>query len=98
MRKNGNLKETIVNESTKLSKIMIDARTLPEIWSSLTKFQQAEISARVIKQSLVTESAWRNWRTGHRRPEPVHQMTIIKVLKSVLKIQTTPETLFPKYN
>ena len=71
-----------------------DNRTFKEIYQSMDRYDQKEFRQRVLKMSLVTESAFRNWALGNRVPEPVHQANIVRALKSFC-IVATPSTLFP---
>lgn len=91
--------ETLKVLAAKLVKEMaetkIDTRTFPEIYASLNEVMQFELREKIKSLSYCSEPAIRNWRTGHRRPEPVHQMNIVKALKSI-GIVTRPEFLFPK--
>lgn len=79
---------------TKIEKIMPDTRSFQEVYRDMTSMERAEFKVKVMKTSMVTESAIRNWANGHRTPALVHQTNIAKALKS-LKIETTPSTLFP---
>ena len=85
--------------ATKLVKDMtdskIDTRTFGEIYNSLNEITQFELREKIKSLSYCSEPAIRNWRNGHRRPEAVHQMNIVKALKSI-GIISSPSFLFPK--
>jgi hypothetical protein len=85
--------------TTKIIKEMvetkIDTRTFGEIYQSLNEMTQFDLREKIKSLSYCTEAAIRNWRNGHRRPEPVHQANIVKALKTI-GIRTSPATLFPK--
>lgn len=73
----------------------IDTRTFGEIYKSLNEVKQFEIREKIKSLSYCSEPAIRNWRTGHRRPEAIHQVNIVKALRSI-GIIAKPETLFPR--
>lgn len=73
----------------------IDTRTFGEIYKSLNEVKQFEIREKIKSLSYCSEPAIRNWRTGHRRPEAIHQVNIVKALRSIGVI-AKPETLFPR--
>lgn len=85
--------------ATKIVKDMaeskIDTRTFGEIYNSLNEITQFELREKIKSLSYCSEPAIRNWRNGHRRPEAVHQMNIVKALKSI-GIISSPSFLFPK--
>ena len=85
--------------ATKIVKDMtdskIDTRTFGEIYNSLNEITQFELREKIKSLSYCSEPAIRNWRNGHRRPEAVHQMNIVKALKSI-GIISNPSFLFPK--
>ena len=85
--------------ATKLAKDMtqtkIDTRTFGEIYNSLNEIKQFELREKIKSLSFCSDPAIRNWRNGHRRPEAVHQMNIVKALKSI-GIISKPSSLFPK--
>lgn len=74
--------------------MIIESRTFPQIYASLSSYEQADLRQRIQKLSLVSDSAIRNWYTGGRTPEPVHQANIAKALKS-MGITSSPALLFP---
>ena len=78
-----------------MTKSKIDTRTFGEIYNSLNEVTQFELREKIKSLSYCSEPAIRNWRNGHRRPEAVHQMNIVKALKSI-GIISTPSFLFPK--
>ena len=79
-----------------MSETKIDTRTFQEIYRNLNEVTQFELREKIKSLSYCSEPAIRNWRTGHRRPEPVHQMNIVKALRSVAGIIAIPSTLFPR--
>ena len=85
--------------ATKILKDMteskIDTRTFGEIYNSLNEVTQFELREKIKSLSYCSEPAIRNWRNGHRRPEAVHQMNIVKALRSI-GIISSPKFLFPK--
>ena len=85
--------------ATKLAKDMtqskIDTRTFGEIYNSLNEIKQFELREKIKSLSFCSDPAIRNWRNGHRRPEAVHQMNIVKALRSS-GIISNPSFLFPK--
>ena len=85
--------------ATKLAKDMtqskIDTRTFGEIYNSLNEIKQFELREKIKSLSFCSDPAIRNWRNGHRRPEAVHQMNIVKALRSI-GIISNPSFLFPK--
>lgn len=78
----------------KYEKKMIDTRTFTEIYGSLTLAEQHYIQDKVIRDTEVAASAFRNWTCGYRRPLPVYQKAIMRTLKK-LDIVTSTKTLFP---
>jgi len=85
--------------ATKLVKEMtqskIDTRTFGEIYASLNEVTQFELREKIMSLSYCSAEAIRSWKTGRRRPEAVHQMNIVKALKSI-GIISNPSFLFPK--
>ena len=85
--------------ATKLAKDMTqarsDTRTFGEIYNSLNEIKQFELREKIKSLSFCSDPAIRNWRNGHRRPEAVHQMNIVKALRSI-GIISNPSFLFPK--
>lgn len=73
---------------------MPDTRPFSAVYQDMSPLERAAFKGKVMKASLVTESAIRNWANGHRVPSPVHQANIVKALK-YFKIETSPEILFP---
>lgn len=78
-----------------MAETRFDTRTFQEIYASLNEVTQFELREKIKTLSYCSEPAIRNWRTGHRRPEPVHQMNIVKALKT-FGIISHPSFLFPK--
>ena len=91
--------ESLKAIATKLAKDMtqtkIDTRTFGEIYNSLNEIKQFELREKIKSLSFCSDPAIRNWRNGHRRPEAVHQMNIVKALRSI-GIISNPSFLFPK--
>lgn len=78
-----------------MAETKIDTRTFGEIYDSLNEVEKFEVREKIRSLSLCSEAGIRNWRTGHRRPQPVHQMNIVKAFKSI-GIVTAPSFLFPQ--
>ncbi len=78
-----------------MTQTKIDTRTFGEIYNSLNEIKQFELREKIKSLSFCSDPAIRNWRNGHRRPEAVHQMNIVKALKSI-GIISKPSSLFPK--
>ena len=95
----GAFNESLKALATKLAKDMIetkiDTRTFGEIYNSLNEIKQFELREKIKSLSFCSDPAIRNWRNGHRRPEAVHQMNIVKALRSI-GIISNPSFLFPK--
>ena len=91
--------ESLKALATKLAKDMtqakIDTRTFGEIYNSRNEIKQFELREKIKSLSFCSDPAIRNWRNGHRRPEAVHQMNIVKALRSI-GIISNPSFLFPK--
>lgn len=73
---------------------MPDTRPFTEVYRDMTPLERSAFKVKVMKTSMVTESAIRNWACGFRTPALVHQTNIVKALKT-LQIETSPATLFP---
>ena len=74
----------------------IDARTFPEIWESCTSIERSKISHKVAELlDCSTVAVW-NYGVGNYAPKALSaKKDVVRVLRNVLKIQTSPETLFP---
>lgn len=73
----------------------LETRTFGELYDSLNEVMQYEIREKIKSLCLCSESAVRNWRKGHRRPQAIYQANIVKAFKSI-GITTRPEFLFPR--
>ena len=74
---------------------MIDTRPFTQIYAALSMAEQHFVHDKVVKETEVADSAFRNWTCGYRRPLPVYQKAIMRTLKK-LDIVTSTKTLFPE--
>ena len=74
----------------------IDKRSLPEIWANLNDAEKSDLRDKLMKKfGCTTVTVW-NWTNGNTTPPSIFDREIIaKVVKSRLRLNVTPETLFP---
>lgn len=72
----------------------IDARTFPQIWVSLTPFEQTSLNSLLQDKLGVSRMSVYNWATGKTRPIMYVRKGIAQVVKNALGINVSFQTLF----
>lgn len=74
----------------------IDARSFVEIYSECTERERVKMTNKITKLLECSGVAVWNYGKGNYSPNSLSaKKDIVRAIKSVLKINTTPETLFP---
>lgn len=74
-----------------------DARTFPQIWASLTKYQRDDLSYSLLtaKCTKTRQTIW-NWGSGRTMPNiPLVKEKVAQCVSRVIGLKTYGNTLFP---
>ncbi len=75
-------------------KKVVDTRTFPEIWKSLTPLEQELIGEKLRRDLIVSRQALWCWVNGKRNPLPLYRKAIADILNK-MGISVSVRTLFP---
>jgi hypothetical protein len=75
-------------------KNLIDTRTFPQIWASLSPVEQMGLNAIIQDKLGVSRKSVYNWAQGNTKPYIYIRKSLSNVLKQALGIYTSHQTLF----
>ena len=75
----------------------LDARSFPQIWASCDSGQRQKLTNRIsVRLECSSVAVW-NYGKGNYSPRSINdKKEIVKIVKSLLGYNTSPETLFPE--
>ena len=75
---------------------VIDARSFAEIWEGCTEIQRSFMTAKITEKLGCSSVAVWNYGKGNYAPRTLSaKKDVVRVVRAVLEINTTPESLFP---